>query len=80
MAGSLNHIISKDGTFTMDYLDHLGDAHEALSECFHIILRMSGGDMSKVSDACRSLGYPDPFTNRHGDNAAAPMRSTPETW
>lgn len=61
MAGSLNHIIGKDGRFKMGSIDTLGDAHEALDECFKIILELSGGDMGKVSAACRKHGFPDPF-------------------
>lgn len=52
MAGSLNHIIDTDGTFTMELIDNLGDAHEALEECYAIIVELSGGDMGKVSAAC----------------------------
>ena len=34
MAGSLSHITDDNGNFTMDLIDNLGDAHEALEECF----------------------------------------------
>jgi hypothetical protein len=37
MAGSLNHIVGEDGRFTMSSIENLGDAHEALDECFQII-------------------------------------------
>jgi hypothetical protein len=37
MAGSLKHIVAPDGTFTMDTIENLGDAHEALEECFDLI-------------------------------------------
>lgn len=37
MAGSFAHIVDDNGAFTMDNIEHLGDAHEALEECFDII-------------------------------------------
>jgi hypothetical protein len=58
MAGSLSHIVGDDGCFTMDLIENLGDAHEALEECFSIIRYMSGGDHRLIEDACRDLGYP----------------------
>jgi hypothetical protein len=61
MAGSLNHIIGDDGRFTMSTIENLGDAHEALVECFKIILQLSGGDMGRIRDACRIHHCPDPF-------------------
>lgn len=73
MAGSLNHIIDEDGSFKMTSIDNLGDASEALEECFHIIYELAGGDMSKVSAACNKLKYPDPWDAKHGDKVN-PMR------
>jgi len=61
MAGSLNHIIDRDGKFTMNLIENLGDAHEALEECFMIIHELSGGDSKKISAACRRYGFPDPW-------------------
>ena len=77
MAGSLRHIIDEDGSLTMDMLDHMGGAHEALEECYAIIIELSGGDMSKVSAACIKLNFPDPYTtNRYQDEPMpAPMRT-----
>jgi hypothetical protein len=60
MAGSLNHIIDDDGTFTMDGIENLRDAHEALEECFHII-RYLAESKADISEACRKLRYPDPW-------------------
>ena len=37
MAGSLSHIVDKNGAFTMDCIENLGDAHDALEECFDVI-------------------------------------------
>ena len=37
MAGSLAHVTDKIGRFTMDNIDSLGDAGEALEDCFFII-------------------------------------------
>ncbi len=59
MAGSLNHIVDSDtGQFTMDGIENLGDAYEALEECFDIILAMSSGTMKEVNEYCEGLGYP----------------------
>lgn len=59
MAGSLNHIVdSETGKFTMDTIENLGDAHEALEECFNIILAMSGGAMDEVNEYLDGLNYP----------------------
>ena len=49
MAGSLKHIIDERGRFTMDLIDNLGDAHEALEDCFDIISRMARGDELRES-------------------------------
>jgi hypothetical protein len=43
MAGSYGHIRGEDGKFTMDGIENIGDAHEALEECFHMIEFLSGG-------------------------------------
>lgn len=75
MAGSLNHIIDDEtGQFTMSGIENLGDAHEALDECFKIILHLSGGDMRKVSEACERFNLPDPWSNEFGDALKVPMR------
>jgi hypothetical protein len=58
MAGSLNHIVANNGGFSMDLIENLGDAHEALEECFHIIRELTRGDMKKVNSVCKKLGYP----------------------
>ena len=69
MAGSLNHIIAEDATFTMDLIDGLGDAQEALEECFTLILELSKGRMVDVSMACRNHGFVDPYNPaRHSSN------------
>lgn len=47
MAGSLNHIVSDAGAFTVGNIDNLGDACEALEECFRVIATMMAG----MSDA-----------------------------
>lgn len=61
MAGSLSHIINEDGTFTMDLIENLGDAHEALEECFVLIYELSDGDMDKISEACEKHRFVDPW-------------------
>ncbi len=37
MAGSFEHIVNEKGNFYMDLIENMGDAHEALEECFEII-------------------------------------------
>ena len=38
MAGSYGHIVGKDGGFRgVDLIDNLGDAYEALEECYGMI-------------------------------------------
>lgn len=60
MAGSLNHVVdSETGQFRMDLIENLGDAHEALEECFHLIREMTGGDMTEINAYCRALNYPE---------------------
>lgn len=58
MAGSLAHIVSENGTFRMDLIENLGDAHEALDECFKIIFEISGGKREEVNSFLRELHFP----------------------
>lgn len=71
MAGSLNHIVADDGTFTTDTVENLGDCYEALQECHQIIAYllpyagrgMGGGDATgALAQALHDLGYPGAFT------------------
>ena len=74
MAGSLNHIVNSNGRFRMSLIENLGDAREALEECFTLIYELSGGDSKKVSAACRKHSFPDPWENIYGDDPKEPMR------
>ena len=64
MAGSFASIVDDRGDFTMDLIENLGDAEEALHECFHIIRLMAGdphhdqGDASVINRACDKLKVP----------------------
>ncbi len=58
MAGSLNHIVDDNGRFTMDTIEHLGDAHEALEECFNVIGELSNWNAAAVNTLLEHLGYP----------------------
>lgn len=51
MAGSYNHIVGDDGKFCMDLIENLGDAHEALEECFDMIACLSGGKDENIERA-----------------------------
>ena len=37
MAGSYLHICDVDGSFSMELIENMGDAHEALEDCHSII-------------------------------------------
>lgn len=74
MAGSMNHLVDRDGRFTMEFIENMGDAHEALEECFDLIYLLARGCSETVGQACRALGYPDPWRDKH--DPKAPMHST----
>ncbi len=48
MAGSLNHIVDESGAFTMDSIENMGDAHEALEECFDIVAELLATGVSNI--------------------------------
>jgi len=73
MAGSLSHIVNEDGKFTMDLIENLRDAWEALDECFVLIYELADGDSERISAACRKHNFPDPWKNEFGDNPKASM-------
>jgi len=58
MAGSLNHIVDDDGYFCSFTIENLGDAYEALEECFNIIYAMTGGKKKEINYYLNSLNYP----------------------
>ena len=63
MAGSLNHIIDENGAFTMSTIENMGDAHEALEECFDIIaalIERSWDPKQTLALACRQARAPVP--------------------
>lgn len=62
MAGSLSHIIAEDGSFTMNLIENMGDAHEALEECHQIIAALidRSGDGLALARACRRVNAPVP--------------------
>lgn len=60
MAGSFNHIVDSNEGFTMEYIENLGDAEEALRECFDLITIL-GGNHDRISLACRTIGIVDPY-------------------
>ena len=52
MAGSYRHIVEDDGSFRgMDLIENLGDAHEALKECYEMIQYLTGGNKEKIYTA-----------------------------
>jgi len=72
MAGSFNHILESDCRFKMDSIDNLGDASEALEDCYTLIFFLSGYDSKKISDACKILNLVDPWDIDY-DDAKAPI-------
>lgn len=51
----------------MDSIENLGDAHEALEECFKIILDLTGGDKLKINAVCHKINATKIAINlRHG--------------
>lgn len=61
MAGSLSMIVDSDtGKFTMDLIENLGDAAEALEECFEIIYELSKGRMYNVNAVLRGMDLTHP--------------------
>ncbi|KKN96754.1 hypothetical protein LCGC14_0163980 [marine sediment metagenome] len=66
MAGSFASIVDDRGRFRMDLIENLGDAEEALRECFHIIRALAEsaagpggveGDMFPISNVCQRLRF-----------------------
>ena len=48
MAGSYEHCLHDDGSFTMDTIENMGDAHEALEEMFYMIEFFSKKDQKLI--------------------------------
>lgn len=70
MAGSLYHIVDEDGTFYMGGIENLGDAHEALDECFKIIMKLTDGDRNRINAALDGIGPEIPVDMKPGGNDA----------
>ena len=52
MAGSYRHITDSDNEFRgIDLIDNLGDAYEALEECWEMIKILAGNDKRKIFEA-----------------------------
>lgn len=52
MAGSYNHIVDDKGNFKgIETIGNLGDAYEALEECYYLIKILSGGSERKIKKA-----------------------------
>lgn len=54
MAGSYRHLVGRDGKFSMDLIEDMGDAREALEECYGRI-GILAGDPERLEDAVRQL-------------------------
>jgi len=58
MAGSLLHIVGDDGKFTMDLLGTMGDACEALDDCYELIVRLTGGKKEIINKHAKPMRMP----------------------
>ena len=68
MAGSLSHIVDVEtGKYRFDLIENLGDAYEALDECFYLIKAMTGGEKEEINEYCRDLGFPNIKHNMTGN-------------
>ena len=71
MAGSFRHITNPDGSFCgIDHIENLGDAYEALEECFYMIEFLTTGDKQKIFEAWRD-GYFKKFCPPQNDPGTA---------
>ena len=68
MAGSLAHLVGKDGKFTMNLIDNMGDAQEALQECYILIYLLSKGNSEIISKHCKKMNFSDPWENYYDDD------------
>ena len=59
MAGSFAHIVDVGGKFRTDLIENLGDAFEALEECYEIIRVFSDGKKDMINDVCSWLNFPE---------------------
>jgi len=57
MAGSFSMIVGENGKFTMESIENMGDAFEALHECFEIIRALTGGKKDKINERCKKAGF-----------------------
>lgn len=54
MAGSYRHITDVNNNFRgIELIDNLGDAYEALEECYLMIKQLTGNDKQKIFEAWR---------------------------
>lgn len=56
MAGSWQHVVNANGTFIdndrfPDMIENLGDAYEALEECYGMIVWLTNGDAEQINEA-----------------------------
>ena len=56
MAGSYRHIVDSDGNLVpneefIEHIENLGDAYEAIEECWYLINILSSGDKKKIEKA-----------------------------
>lgn len=57
MAGSYNHLVNDDGHFTFDLIENMGDAREALAQCFFLIHYLVGGGNQTLIEAAINEYY-----------------------
>ncbi len=76
MAGSYRHITNSNNEFIgTDLIGDLGDAYEALEECYEMILFLTGGDKAKVHEAWR-----DGYFKKHCPPSNLPLATYERFW
>lgn len=65
MAGSYNHI-DDEGVFSMDTIDNMGDASEALHQCYFMIRFLAEDDPKRIAVAVEHY-----YANLRGETDAA---------
>jgi len=68
MAGSFNHLVGIDDKFTADMLDNMGDAIEALEECWKIIFELADDDKQIIGEVCDKFDFVNPWESEFDES------------
>lgn len=76
MAGSFRHVTDNDGAFRgIDLIDNLGDAHQALEECYEMIQYLTHGDQLAIYTA-----WLEGYFKKHCPPENLPEQSCESFW